>query len=279
MNPETRTYRFPKPQYSGKNGFLSQFTDPAQITDKNEEEAIEKHRQFEFFLEHQKREVPDLETMAAELNRKDDAASLKKQIDDLQVLHENDLQRLYDFNVNEYLESIQSQHTSRDYTAQRPEVYEAERAAIDELFDMERRGLQIKWEDRYQQLHYAHLSEVLALTAEKKRIEEAEEKARQEEARAFPLTAADYNRKAPDMKLRVALFLTADKNRQERYLDEHGWAWRQVQPLCDVFKKDMQFAANVRALVINNAMAPKPAAPVAQKYTPTTDPRKRPPAA
>lgn len=59
MTSETKIFRFPKAEYAGKNGFLSQLTDPAHITDENLDDALERQRRFEFFLEHQKRDVPE----------------------------------------------------------------------------------------------------------------------------------------------------------------------------------------------------------------------------
>ncbi|PPQ85259.1 hypothetical protein CVT25_010032 [Psilocybe cyanescens] len=77
MNTETQTIRLPMPEYKGQNGFLQQFMDPEQITDQNLP-VLERQLRFEFFLEHQKRDVPDFEAMEAEVDRKDYEASLNK---------------------------------------------------------------------------------------------------------------------------------------------------------------------------------------------------------
>lgn len=44
-----------------------------------------------------------------------------------------------------------------------------------------------------------------------------------------------------DAKLKVARFLMADgqSSRQESIMSEMGWAWRQVQPLSNVFKENV----------------------------------------
>ncbi|PPQ85260.1 hypothetical protein CVT25_010033 [Psilocybe cyanescens] len=53
-----------------------------------------------------------------------------------------------------------------------------------------------------------------------------------------PLSKADFNSKRTETKLRAGIFLVADPARQERLLNDYGWACRQVQPLIDIFKKD-----------------------------------------
>jgi len=41
------------------------------------------------------------------------------------------------------------------------------------------------------------------------------------------------------MQSRVARLLTSDRYKQETIMNEFGWAWRQVQPLKEVFDKNV----------------------------------------
>ncbi|PPQ85283.1 hypothetical protein CVT25_010056 [Psilocybe cyanescens] len=239
MNTETQTIRLPRPEYKGQNGFLPQFMDPEQITDQNLPDALERQLRFEFFLEHQKRDVPDFEAMEAEVDRKDDEASFNRQIESLKISHYEDLDKLYDMNMEEYAESLQEQYSTRDHTSQQQEIYEEERMAIVDLYETERARLQIRWHDRFEQLRHSYLQQLVPLGEARKNAAAEEERQRKLLEKMFPQSKEDFDSKPTETKLRAARFLVADPARQERLLNDYGWAWRQVQPLIDIFKKDV----------------------------------------
>ena len=62
--------------------------------------------------------------------------------------------------------------------------------------------------------------------------------------RQFPETLEAYQameKNNHDAQLKVARFLMASgqTDRQEKMLTESGWAWRQVQPLLNIFKENV----------------------------------------
>ncbi|PPQ85249.1 hypothetical protein CVT25_010022 [Psilocybe cyanescens] len=160
--------------------------------------------------------LSSFEAMEAEVDRKDDEASFNKQLESLKISHYEDLEKLYDMNMEEYADSLQEQYLTRDHTSQQQEIYEEQRMAI----------------------------------VARKLLE-----------KMFPLLKEDFDSKPMETTLRTGRFLVANPARQGRLLNNYGWAWRQVQPLIDIFKKDMVFASNVRSMVICSQSVTDPRRP------------------
>ena len=99
--------------------------------------------------------------------------------------------------------------------------------------------MEMEWQDDYEAIRYTYISQLLALTKQRNEIEMREEEMRKRREQMFPRDAEDFKGKAKDIQLRAARFLVADGAKQEKMLSEFNWAWRQVQPLKDVFTKDV----------------------------------------
>ena len=97
----------------------------------------------------------------------------------------------------------------------------------------------MEWQNDYEVMRYSYLSQLLALTRQRNEIEMREEEMRKRREQMFPISFEDFKSKAKDIQLRAARFLVADSTKQEKMLSEFNWAWRQVQPLKDVFAKDV----------------------------------------
>lgn len=127
------------------------------------------------------------------------------------------------------------------------------------LYDYSKNTVRREWKDTYEQVRHSYLTQFLALKDSKQKLQRAREQ-------MFPQSKEDFNSKNKDIQLRAARFLVATPAQQERSVNEFGWAWRQVQPLLDIFKKDVStffvagasthfsiqevFAADIRSLVI-----------------------------
>ncbi|KAH9481322.1 hypothetical protein JR316_0005844 [Psilocybe cubensis] len=232
-----------KAEYIGKDGFHS------RMVEKNEDiatdryklgDVFEKQRRFEGFLEHQKRDVPDFETMADEVSREANSESFQKEIDELKAAHAKDLEHLYDFNANEYKESIRMQYMAQDCTCQDPEAYEIERAAIADLFEAERQGLVSTWANRHEQLRHAYVTALLDLQNNKISAAQDEYRNKLTLERAFPLSIIDFHTKPEDFKYRIAVFLTSDETKKTEIKKQQQWNEEEVKNLCNLYKTDVR---------------------------------------
>ena len=100
-------------------------------------------------------------------------------------------------------------------------------------------AIEIEWQDDYEQIRYTYISQLLALEKKRTEVEVREEEIRKRRAQLFPISSDDFKGKAKDIQLRAARFLVADSVKQEKMMSEFNWAWRQVQPLKDIFAKDV----------------------------------------
>ncbi|KDR67747.1 hypothetical protein GALMADRAFT_147012 [Galerina marginata CBS 339.88] len=265
MNPEVQFTRAVKPKYEGTNGFTKDFTDPAEITDDNLQTALEVHRNFEYVLNYKQRAVPDFETMKAIVETDDPEKRLKA----LRQEHIDDLHTFYAVMSQEYKQDAKDAYLSKDesWFSDGPEMTEEETALL-ELYDnwfgefkvdptdpSKRFNLiQTHWQDQYEQIRYAYLSQLIPLEKAKRDFENLQEHIRIQREKQFPLSKADFESKAQDVRLRVAKFLTAEKPAQEKMLTTFGWAWRQVEPLMNIFKNDENFRSEIRAMIVRDGL-------------------------
>ena len=99
--------------------------------------------------------------------------------------------------------------------------------------------MEMEWQDDYEVVRYTYISQLVALAKQRNEIEIREEEIRKRREQMFPISSEDFKGKAKDIQLRAARFLVADITKQEKMLSEFNWAWRQVQPLKDIFIKDV----------------------------------------
>ena len=100
-------------------------------------------------------------------------------------------------------------------------------------------AMEMEWQDDYEVVRYTYISQLVALAKQRNEIEIREEEIRKRREQMFPISSEDFKGKAKDIQLRAARFLVADITKQEKMLSEFNWAWRQVQPLKDIFIKDV----------------------------------------
>jgi hypothetical protein len=100
--------------------------------------------------------------------------------------------------------------------------------------------MEMEWQNDYEAARYTYISQHLALAKQRNEIEVREEEIRKRREQVFPTSFEDFKAKPRDIQLRAARFLVADIGKQEKMFSEFNWAWRQVQPLKDVFTKDVR---------------------------------------
>lgn len=99
-------------------------------------------------------------------------------------------------------------------------------------------GYDLECNDALSRVRHAHLATLLPLQKQLSVLNTR-----------FPETLEDYNAmdNNHDMQLKVARFLTAPPNRQDAIMSEYGWAYRQVQPLQNIFKADVSGLVDSRS--------------------------------
>jgi len=89
-------------------------------------------------------------------------------------------------------------------------------------------------------IRYAHLHALVPLYLRRADLEARDTENRRRRDATFPTTAAEYQSIwNKDVQVRIARFLTSERLQQDKMMTEFGWAWRQVQPLLDLFKTDV----------------------------------------
>ncbi|KAF8817104.1 hypothetical protein BYT27DRAFT_7219336 [Phlegmacium glaucopus] len=84
-----------------------------------------------------------------------------------------------------------------------------------------------------------------ALVKQRNEVEIRQEEIGKRREQMFPISFDDFKEKAKYIQLRATRFLVADSVKQEKMISEFNWAWRQVQPLKDIFAKDKVFAGHL----------------------------------
>lgn len=252
------TLRRPNPVFEGQNGFESDFHDE-EIDDAHLHEALERHRLAQYILTQKDRPIPTIEEMKAYLEKPENSASVKEEIQALKEEHLEDLDRLYAAHAGEYTQEVLDLYYSKDdvlpasdLASQDPdniEIYEK----LDEYYEEFRQNhlFQSLWDTDYSVMRHTYLSRLLPLERKRRELEKEEEEAKRRRDAMFPMSAADFTTKPGDVQLRAARFLTADAAKQEKMLAEFGWAWRQVDPLKAEFASNDNFAAEIRAMIIS----------------------------
>ncbi|KAF8799214.1 hypothetical protein BYT27DRAFT_7121448 [Phlegmacium glaucopus] len=248
MNVDIQSIRKPKPSYEGRNGFIEGPTEPEQINSSNLYDALNHHRRALYVINHKKSPIPTLEEMKTEIDKPDDdLGHIKERIKALQEDHLKDLERLYSFHAQDYKEEVMDRYLSQeegqggesDGRNLTPAEIRFQQIYNDGLKDQ---AIEIEWQDDYEAIRYTYISQLLALVKQRNEVETRQEEIRKRREQMFPISFDDFKGKAKDIQLRAARFLVADSAKQEKMISEFNWAWRQVQPLKDIFAKDVNIS-------------------------------------
>ncbi|KAF9038186.1 hypothetical protein BJ165DRAFT_426223 [Panaeolus papilionaceus] len=242
LTPQTLP-RLPNPRYieHKANGFVdfddTPFTDTTELGGEDVhgphlDKALDQWRYAQFVLKWKGRPVPDFETMKAEVEKTITGEDVKKKIAELEQDHIQDLERLYDMQAKEYIRELEDVYLSRDdgeYKKRDGEEQTGEQKNLETFLNgsMRQQLMMQRLLSDHSHLRYNHLHRVNELLYDEK-----------ERMKKFPADIDDFKSRPKDVQVRVARYLVADRQRQERYLNEFGWVWRQTQPLVECFKKD-----------------------------------------
>ncbi|KAF8994595.1 hypothetical protein BDQ17DRAFT_1251623 [Cyathus striatus] len=218
------------------------------------EEVFRRHNKAMYVLTEKDRLIPSIEEMEHDLNEPEDSAYWKKQIEEAQKEHEEDLDRLYVYHTQHWYQDQMDQYHSYSPEFDDNPVDDTQKMEVDGDDDGKAvPELILEYADNFESLRYTHLARLVYLEAQYNKLREEEERIRKERDAHFPQTIDEYYEKDTDAQLRVAKFLRLDgdgpsgKSRQEKMMGEFGWAWRQVEPLLQAFKSNVSFVLWVGA--------------------------------
>ncbi|KAG6827830.1 hypothetical protein H0H92_010317 [Tricholoma furcatifolium] len=244
----------PSSAYEGTNGFLNARPPEFNPTIETPEwAALDAHRTAQYILTQKDRPIPTMEQMREAL-KEDTQESIMKRIADLEAQHLDDLQRMYAWHAEEYLQDAHDLYLSYD-----PSCFAEDKDRVDNdgearndmstFLEEFRRYIpqQFRWTNELEHLRYAHVTSLNSLYSELHQLQAREEQERKRLEADFPLTIEEYNSKPDAVKLRVARYLhhSANPARSEKLLNEFGWAARQVKPLTDIYKKNDRFKSEI----------------------------------
>ncbi|KAJ7098248.1 hypothetical protein C8R44DRAFT_888883 [Mycena epipterygia] len=201
-----------------------------------------------YILTQRDRPIPSLESMKEFLELPDDVAT-KQRLEELDEQYEEDLDRLYMAQAEDYMDDAEDRYYSFDETENFPDVQ-----ANYSHFRAEGCNPQFEWEYALAHTTSTYNTRLNEIT---QRHNKNPEKMVEFE---FPQSIDDYRAKSKDAQHRVARFLSLESDDQRKMLTEFGWAWRQVVSLKDEFQTNTEFQEEVRALIVEMNV---------------TDPRKR----
>ncbi|KAJ7255367.1 hypothetical protein C8J57DRAFT_1136704, partial [Mycena rebaudengoi] len=194
---------------------------------------IDQQRLSLYILTQRDRAIPSLESMKQFLDLAEDEANALR-IRELDEQYEEDLQRLYTAQAEEYMDDAEDRYYSLDENV-------LPNPDIEELYS------RFRWEGCTPRFEWEYALHHTKSTYEARRATLQKEGAEQDAN--FPQSTEEYHALKKEIKQRVARFLVLDTDvKREKMLSEFNWAWRQVQPLMDDFKTDAAFETEVRAI-------------------------------
>ncbi|KAJ7718686.1 hypothetical protein DFH07DRAFT_331852 [Mycena maculata] len=191
---------------------------------------MDQQRMSLWILTQRDRPIESLDSMKAFLDLSEDV-SMKRRVDELNNRYEEDLDRVYMAQAEEYLDDINDLYLSFD---------ENDPDDVIESFYSQYRA-----EGNRAQHEWDH---ILAHTVStyNQRLAELTRNVIID----FPQSVVDYRLKPRDVQHRVARFLLLESDdEKERMLSELDLAWRQVTPLSNEFQTNLEFQNEIRAAI------------------------------
>ncbi|KAJ6616513.1 hypothetical protein B0H10DRAFT_1397919 [Mycena sp. CBHHK59/15] len=208
-------------------------------------DAIDQQRLSLYILTQRDRPIPSLAEMKKFLELPEDEAA-EIRIKELNEQYEEDLERLYMAQAEDYIDDAEDRYYSLDDTLLPNDNIEA----LYSRFRQQGCNPQLEWD--YARMHTTSVynQRMGVLTGIRSDIDTNEALQRKKAEMDFPQSAEQYRLRPKESQHRVAHFLVLESDEQrEKMLSEFDWAWRQVKPLMKEFESDKEFEAEIRATV------------------------------
>ncbi|KAJ7739044.1 hypothetical protein DFH07DRAFT_79556 [Mycena maculata] len=205
----------------------SQATPPSTSGSKSEPipqalSPIDQQRMSLWILTQKDRPIASFESMKEFLELPDEI-SIKMRVDELNERYEEDLNRLYMAQAEDYLNDADDLYNLYN-SLEEPD-------GIETLYSGEEWDYILAHTTSTYNLRLADLTKTL-------------------ETVAFPQSVDDFRSKSKDIQHRVARFLLLESDdEKEKMLSDFNWAWRQVTPLSDEFQQNTEFQEQIRAVL------------------------------
>jgi len=218
-------------------------------------DALDKHEFAQYVLEENGSYFPSLLVMKENEQYVETLATVKLRINQLQNQHTSDLEKLYQHQAEQYLDDALDRYLQYDDLVAAKESQQPLRpndfpARLEMMYRSSHMPISAAFNRAVTQIRTAHLQALQPLLDKRAELETHDEDTRRRRDAMFPKSITEYRSIwNKDVQVRIARFLTSDKGQQERTMSEFGWAWRQVQPLMDVYNSNAEFKGEVQARV------------------------------
>ncbi|KAJ6532765.1 hypothetical protein DFH09DRAFT_1182225 [Mycena vulgaris] len=190
---------------------------------------IDQQRISLYILTQRDRPISSLESMKEFLELPDDVAT-KLRIEELNEQYEDDLDRLYMFQADDYIDDAEDRYYAFEQS------FEEDAEELYSLFRREGCDPHLEWD-------YALTHTTSTYNTRKMQLETPTEL-------EFPQSIDEYRQKRKETQLRVARFLLLETDEQrEKMMSEFNWGWRQVAPLKEDFQTNTEFQGELRASI------------------------------
>jgi len=208
-------------------------------------DEVESHALTSFVLENRGQFFPSLASMQEAVATPESSASIRERLSEVNKEHCHTLRKLYEWEAAQYHEEVAERRAcfedAMPYT-------ETERKRI--LSDPRMNG------HAFETIRYSHLQTVLPLQAKLANMRAMEVGEQRRMDASFPSTISEYRSiRDKQVQLRVARFLMVEDDNQgntsaihskrDQVMDQFGWAWVQVTPLCEEYNRNEAFKAEV----------------------------------
>ncbi|KAJ7089204.1 hypothetical protein B0H15DRAFT_839886 [Mycena belliarum] len=182
-----------------------------------------------YILTQRDRPICSLQAMKEFLDMPDDLATAAR-IEELNEQYEEDLERLYMAQAEEYMDEAEDRYYSYQEASQSGQLEEAYANWRKEDGDR-----QLMWRHATELTHHAYQSRLSKLSETPPTNSD------------FPQSIDEYRLKPKETQHRIARFLLLEtEDQRDKMLTEFGWAWRQVTPLKDEFQANIEFQEELR---------------------------------
>ncbi|EJD07369.1 uncharacterized protein FOMMEDRAFT_164356 [Fomitiporia mediterranea MF3/22] len=254
------SFRAPKERYAGQNGF-DDFNKRLPTESLKESEAVDAQDAARFVIREMGSFFPSFEDMKKDIQTPETVESTKERIKRLKRENQDNMaklsryyaQELYDDSMDRYLQTDDIKYFDFEDFSKSSDEWAQHYARLENFFKQDSQIVASEHLDIVSRMHYDHLRELLPLYRRRRDLEKQAELTRIRLAAQFPQTIEDYQRMdSKGAQLRVAKFLMAEDPKREEMRTESRWAWRQTEPLIQLYKNNETFQREIERFVSEN---------------------------
>ncbi|KAH9921732.1 uncharacterized protein BXZ73DRAFT_51727 [Epithele typhae] len=205
-------------------------------------DAVQRRQVVEDMMELRGSFFPGMDAIRRDNERGETIDSLRTRIAGLQKQHTEEVRTLYEWHAQDYHDEMADISRAHPDIVDQPvdAFYRTARAAHD---------LRVEFDNELDAHYHAHLRTVAVLRRRLHVKEKVALEAQMKQDQRFPQTIEEFGTLKHELQVRTAKFLVGDDTIKERFRDQYGWAWRDVERLVNTFKSDDDWADHLRVLL------------------------------